>query len=79
MYLWGKAFIENIKEQARDEGKNEGFKLGKNSAYQEVLDWEERKKEAELKGEDFKEPPPYIKPENESAKIPKNKQPSATD
>ena len=79
MYLWGKAFIEKIKEQARVEGRNEGFKQGKNSAYQEVLDWEERKKEAELKGEEFKEPPPYIKPESESARIPKNSQPTAID
>ena len=79
MYLWGKAFIEKIKEQARDEGRNEGFKQGKNSAYQEMLDWEERKKDVELKDQDFKEPPPYIKPDSESAKIPKNNQPSAND
>ena len=79
MYLWGKAFIEKIREQARDEGRNEGLKQGKYLAYQEVLDWEERKKKAEMKGQDFNEPPPYIKPDSESIKIPRNSQPSAND
>ncbi len=48
---------ERYLKRRYEEGKEEG----KAGAFARVRDWLKRKEEAEAKGEDFTEPPPYEK------------------
>jgi hypothetical protein len=40
------------------EGKAEGMAEGKAEVYQEIQEWDRRRREAEVRGEEFTEPPP---------------------
>ncbi|MCG9129045.1 hypothetical protein JT359_15765 [Candidatus Poribacteria bacterium] len=51
-----------IRAQARAEGLEEGREEGKDSVYREIQEWEERKAQAEARGEEFTEPLPQRKP-----------------
>ena len=58
----GKA--EGIAE-GKAEGIAEGIAEGKAAVYQEIVEWDRRRKEAEARGEEFREPPPGV-PQNGS-------------
>ena len=53
----GKA--EGIAE-GKAEGKAEGIAEGQAQAYREIADWDQRRKEAAARGEEFSEPPPGV-------------------
>ena len=57
--------IQAAKAEGIAEGKAEGIAEGKAAVYQEVVEWDRRRKEAEARGEEFKEPPPGV-PQNGS-------------
>ena len=42
------------------EGKAEGIAEGKAAVYQEIADWDRRRREAVSRGEEFTEPPPGV-------------------
>ena len=56
---------ENRIQTAKAEGKAEGIAEGKAEAYQEIIDWDRRRREAAARGEEFTEPPPGV-PQNGS-------------
>ena len=51
------------REEGREEGRAEGKEEGKAEVYQEVQEWDRRRREAEERGEKFTEPPPTQPPE----------------
>ena len=59
-HRWAAARKEHAEQvaQARDEGRDEGFALGCNALQQEWTAWNERRLDAETKGQPFNEPPP---------------------
>ncbi len=54
---------QEAKQEGREEGREEGKQEGKAEVYQEVQEWDRRRKEAEERGEKFTEPPPTQPPE----------------
>ena len=50
--------IEKERKEAKDEGKKEGKAEGKAEERELWIAWNDRRLEAEAKGEDFNEPPP---------------------
>ncbi len=55
-YLYNK--IERQRERLRQEGREQGIERGRASLAAEVADWNERRLDAEERGEPFDEPPP---------------------
>ena len=55
-YLYDK--IERQRERLRQEGREQGIERGRASLAAEVADWNERRLDAEGRGEPFDEPPP---------------------
>ena len=52
--------VEPLKEKQRQEGRAKGLEEGRVEAHIEWWEWNERRLEAETKGEPFNEPVPYI-------------------
>ena len=52
--------IAEGKAEGIAEGKAEGIAEGKAAVYQEIADWDRRRREAAARGEEFTEPPPGI-------------------
>ena len=57
--------IQTAKAEGKAEGIAEGIAEGKAAVYQEIVEWDRRRKEAEARGEEFREPPPGV-PQNSS-------------
>ena len=57
--------IQAAKAEGIAEGKAEGIAEGKAAVYQEIVEWDRRRKEAAARGEEFTEPPPGV-PQNGS-------------
>lgn len=51
-------FIEPLKERQKEEGREEGRNEGRAEMRAEIVDWMERKEEAEREGREFDEPMP---------------------
>ena len=49
---------EKARAEGKAEGKAEGEAEGEARVYHEIAAWEQRRKEAEARGEKFTEPPP---------------------
>lgn len=49
---------KEAKQEGIEEGREEGIEAGKAEVYQEVQEWDRRRKEAEERGEAFTEPLP---------------------
>ena len=52
--------VEEAEAKAKAEGLEQGKAQGKAEAYQQIAEWNERRKAAEARGEPFTEPPPGI-------------------
>ncbi|MDE0426392.1 MAG: hypothetical protein OXN25_16190 [Candidatus Poribacteria bacterium] len=52
--------IQAAEEAAKAEGLEQGIEQGKAEVYQQIAEWNERRKAAEARGESFAEPPPGI-------------------
>ena len=57
--------IQAAKAAGIAEGKTAGIAEGKAAVYQEIVEWDHRRKAAAARGEEFSEPPPGV-PENGS-------------
>ncbi len=57
--------IQAAKAEGIAEGKAEGIAEGKAAVYQEIVEWDRRRKEAAARSEEFTEPPPGV-PQNGS-------------
>ena len=57
---WYLARQEKRIQAAEEAAKAEGIEQGKAEAYQQIAEWNERRKAAEARGEAFTEPPPGI-------------------
>ena len=52
-------YLEPLKERQREEGRVEGRKEARAELLAEIREWDLRRREAEVRGEPFDEPPPY--------------------
>ena len=52
--------IQTAVEEAEAKAKAEGLEQGRAEVYQQIAEWNERRKAAEARGEAFTEPPPGI-------------------
>ena len=59
--------LEQGIEQGIEQGLEQGLERGRAEAYQQIAEWNERRKAAEARGEPFTEPPPGT-PQNGSEK-----------
>ena len=59
--------IQAAQEEAKAEGLEQGLEQGRAEVYQQIAEWNERRKAAEARGEPFTEPPPGM-PQNGSEK-----------
>ena len=57
--------IQTAVEEAEAKAKAEGLEQGRAEVYQQIAEWNERRKAAEARGEPFTEPPPGM-PQNGS-------------
>ena len=64
---WYFARQEKRIQAAEEAAKAEGFEQGKTEVYQQIAEWDERRKAAEARGEPFTEPPPG-RPQNGAEK-----------
>lgn len=66
MLGYAKMFRDRVYAEGRAEGKAEGIAEGKAEVYRQLMAWEQRRKEAEARGEKFTEPLPI--PETQETK-----------
>ena len=52
-------YLEPLKERQREEGRQEGREQARAEILAEIREWDLRRREAEVRGEPFDEPPPY--------------------
>ena len=52
-------YLEPLKERQREEGRQEGREQARAEILAEIREWDMRRREAEVRGEPFDEPPPY--------------------
>lgn len=56
--IWQERRLRKARQEGREEGRAEGVKEGEARANRRWAEWNQRRKEAEAKGEVFTEPPP---------------------
>ncbi len=66
MLGYAKMFRDRVYAEGIAEGKAEGIAVGKAEVYRQLMAWEQRRKEAEARGDKFTEPLPI--PETQQTK-----------